>query len=563
MIRVPFIALALFFVATPAIAADIPVESTITAATVYSDRASITRKAAVKIPAGSHTLVFKGLPISMFTDSLRAGGSAVAKVTLGAVTHKMQSHEDFVIPREQDLNTRLQNLADARAMIMAEKQALDAGRVFLENLGKQAALRADEDIAEIKLAPETWSGVADTLQTKIAANLKTGLERDIAVRGLDDQIRKLQDELNQLRTGQKQNIEVRVPFESAAETTLNVELSYQQPNVGWQPVYDARYDTKSGRLSLVQYGSVWQQTGEDWADVALTLSTAQPSRGVGLPDLYPQWLSLYVPPPMQPMAEMAVMDSAVNMSGASPQMSGRAASFEGEDKMMKAEAVPAAAPVEYATAQINTEGFVGEYNITGPSTVPSDGTQSKLLIGAFETDNAAQIQIKPQFSAEAYLVVKTKLKGEAPILPGLVNLFRDNAFIGQGNLPMLRPGDAQELAFGVDDKVTVKRKTLKDERAESGFAFKEQTLERHVLTEVQNLHKTDIEIAVLETVPTPQDERIRVEILKDVTTPGYEADLHDMKGVTRWRIPLKPEEKTKVTLGWKVSWPKGENLQGL
>ncbi len=548
----------------PAWAEDISVDGKITAATVYSDRATLTRTAKVSVPAGAHTLVFKGMPVNMFTDSLRASGKAAAKVTFGAVSFKMESHEDFVVPKERELSERMMNLQDARRAVEAEKQAITAGNTFLENLGKQAALRTDEDIAKIELNPETWAAAADSIMVKIATNLKAGIGKDMALRKIDEEIRKIQEELNQLRTGSKQTYVVEVPMESAAATELTVELSYQQPSVGWSPVYDARYDTKTGKLDLVQYGSVWQQTGEDWTDVALTLSTAQPSRGAGLPDLYPQWLSIMQPqPPMAPMRARGVaMDMAANMTGASAQMSGMAAESD-----MAMEKTMMAAPVEeavaYSAAQIDTQGFVGEYKIVGLSTVKSDGTQSKLLIGSFVTENATQIQIKPQISTEAYLVVKAKLKGEAPILPGAVNLFRDNAFIGQSHIPMLRPEDEQELAFGIDDKVTVERNILKDKRSESGLVMKDQVIEKNFVTEIQNLHKEEISIAVLETVPTSQDERIRVEILKDLTTQGYEPDLHDVKGVTRWRLNLKPEEKVKINLGWSVRWPVGENISGL
>jgi uncharacterized protein (TIGR02231 family) len=547
------------FSAAPSFASDIPVDSKITAATVYSDRATVSRSAKIKVPAGAHTLVFKNMPVSMFTDSLRASGKAVAKVTFGAVSFKMEAHEDYVVPKEKELSNKLIMLQDARRIAETDKQAILAGNTFLENLGKQAQLRTDEEIAKIELKPETWAAAANSLSEKVAENLRRSVGQDIAMRKIDEEIRKVNDELNQLRTGQKQSFVVSVPLESAAETELSVELSYQQPSVGWSPVYDARYDTKTGKL-------VWQQTGEDWTDVALTLSTAQPSRGAGLPDLYPQWLSILAP--YQPMAEgsggggdgMEFSSMAANMTGsAAPMMKSR---MVVSDMAVAAEA-PMPQDAGYAAAQIDTQGFVGEYKITGPSTVKSDGTQSKLLIGSFVTENATQVQIKPQYSTDAYLVVKAKLKGEAPILPGMVNLFRDNAFIGQTNLPMLRPEDEQELAFGIDDKVTVKRNILKDEQSEAGLVMKDQIIEKHFVTEIKNLHKEDISIAVLETVPTSQDERIRVEILNNVTTEGYEADLHDVKGVTRWRMTLKPEEKTKIDLGWKVSWPKGENISGL
>ncbi len=552
----------------PAWAEDVETDSKITAATVYNDRATLTRSAKVEIPAGAHNLVFTGLPLNMFTDSLRVEGSSVANVTFGALSHKRESSADYVVPREKALNAQLVQLQDTNKIYQAERSALRTAKTFLENLGKQAVLRESEEIAKMELNPDTWGAAVDSLSAKMSENLKSDLALGIKIREVNERIQKVQNDLRQLRTGQKQTYSVTIPFESDKPSTLNVELSYQISGVSWQPIYDARLDVKKKTLELVQYGSVWQRTGEDWEDVELTLSTAQPSRGAGQPDLHSRWLSIYkqarilpggsyvtsVPGTDEEVAPAYV--EAVEQSNEA--MMDRAVAMGGS-----AMPVPVAKKASFQTAQINTEGFVGEYKITGPATVKSDGTKAKLLVGGFETETALQVQIKPQYSTDAYLVVETKLKGDAPVLPGQVSLFRDGAYIGQSHMKMLRPDDTTELAFGIDDNVTVTRNILKDERSEAGIITKDSVIEKHFVTEIQNLHKDDIKIAVLETIPASRDERIRIEILADKTTAGYETDLKNVKGVTRWMGTLTPKQKTAINLGWKVSWPKGQNISGL
>ena len=555
-------------------AKDIDVTSKITAATVYNDRASVTRSAEVKILAGSHNLVFTGLPLGLFPNSLRVEGASKANVVFGALSHKRESSVDYIVPKEKELNAQLLALQDKNKIYRADKQSLQVARTFLENLGKQAVLRENEEIAKIDLNPENWGEAADSLYSKISENLNSSLALDFKIREVNNKIRKIQNDLNQLRTGQKQNYSVVIPFESDQPSTLSVDLSYQISGVSWQPIYDARLDVKTAKLELVQYGSVWQRTGEDWEDVALTLSTAQPSRGAGLPDLQPHWLSIYAPKPRKMTAQSNAFSfdegnfNIEKNSKAAAGISSAAVPTElGEGdaplhrwRLLQAERVERAMA---KAAQINTEGFVGEYKITGLATVKSDGTKSKLLIGGFETEDSLQVQIKPQISTDAYLVVKAKLKGDAPILAGQVNLFRDGAYIGQSYMKMLRPDDETELAFGVDDNVTVKRNILKDERSEAGLITKDSVIKKNFVTEIQNLHKEVIQIAVLETVPSSKDQRIRVEILKDKTTAGFETDFENIKGLMRWLGALNPQQKTAIKLGWQVSWPKDDNISGL
>ncbi|HEY8191720.1 MAG TPA: DUF4139 domain-containing protein, partial [Alphaproteobacteria bacterium] len=179
------------------------------------------------------------------------------------------------------------------------------------------------------------------------------------------------------------------------------------------------------------------------------------------------------------------------------------------------------------------------------------------------TDNEIRIQVKPQMSAEAYLVAHTKLKGDSPILAGPVSLFRDGAFVGQTHLPLLRPGQESDLAFGVDDQISVKRRTLKDERGEAGMLAKDSVVERHFVTEIENLRNKPVKIVVLETIPESQDEQIRAEVVTSTTTPGYMKDTQNVKGLLRWEVPLAAKQKSEVKLGWRVSWPKGENISGI
>lgn len=547
--------------AAPAAFADeIAADSRLKAVTVYADRAMLTRQAVVDVPAGAHTIVFKGLPVGLLPDSLRAEGMSAADVKFGAVANKVVVDSELVSQREKDLNDSLISLQDKRNALLAEKQALSAKQTFLDSLSKVGSLRSQEDIAEINLKPDTWAAAAGAIYTGISDILKGQQTQDVAIRELDKQIQKVQQEIAQLYTGQRSTYQVSLPVEASAAAKLTVELSYQLPDATWSPLYDARLDTKEGTLDLTQYGAVSQNSGEDWTDVELTLSTAQPQRGTGLPDLDPMWVSLGYPQPV--MAYGKADGSFSNIAGAPVAM--RMATQE----MAMDSALPAAAPLAekkaaFATAVIETGGFVSEYKIPGPSTVKSDGTQTKLMIGNFDTDNEIRIQVKPQLSTEAYLVAHTKLKGEAPVLAGPVSLFRDGAFVGQAGLPLLRPGQESDLAFGVDDQVSVKRRVLKDERGEAGVLTKDSVLERNFVTELQNLHKKQIEVVLLETIPASQNEQVGVQIVDAATTPGYKQDVKNIKGLLRWSVPLQPQQKSEVRLGWKVNWPKGQNLSGL
>ena len=544
-----------------ATAEDIHVQSSkIAAATVYADRATVTREATASIPSGSHNLVFSGLTPYLIPDSLRVEGSALAKVKFGAVISRQVMAAEITGPKANELNQELETLSDARRVLEGEQQSLESKKTFLTTIGTQAALRTNENIAEINLKPEQWTQAAQTIYSNLNETITAQIAVEGKLRDLDKKIAKVQSDLNALGSGNYTTYSVTIPLESPSPTELNVKLSYQVSNAGWQPVYDARLDTTTSQLDLIQYGSVRQSTGEDWTNVALTLSTAQPHRGTSLPDLSPYWVDIWQEQAYDTSAKFMSM-GASNVA-ASPQ----ATRAMEADALMQDQAMAPAPKLEeasFANAEISTGGFVSEYKIPGPASIKADGTSSKVMVGNFSTESTLQVHVKPQLSTEAFLVSKAKLKGESPILPGQVSLFRNGAYVGLSVFPLLRPDEEHALFFGTDDQISVKRKVLKDEKTDAGVIMRDNIQERQFVTEIQNVRKTPVTIVVKETIPVGRNDEVTSQILGDATTQGFEKDSANIKGLLRWEFTLDPKSKKDLKLGWKVTWPKDKSISGL
>jgi uncharacterized protein (TIGR02231 family) len=304
---------------------------------------------------------------------------------------------------------------------------------------------------------------------------------DAKIRDLDRKIEKVQADINALGANQYSTYTVTVPLETPSPTLLTLDLSYQVTNASWNPIYDARIDTESAKLDVIQYGAVRQSTGEDWSGVTLTLSTAQPQRGTSLPDLTPLWVNMYDPSAYNKIGFAGGAPASMSNYAASPiaeMVQSEEADSVAQDQMVMRKAIEKKA--EFATASITAGGFVSEYKIPGPATITADGTETKVMVGQFATESTLQVHIKPQLSTDAFLVAKAKLKGESPILPGQVSLFRDGAYVGQSTFPLLRPDEEHALYFGTDDQVSVKRKVLKDEKKIATVMLMDNYLERHL-----------------------------------------------------------------------------------
>ena len=116
---------------------------------------------------------------------------------------------------------------------------------------------------------------------------------DAAIRDAERKQRELDREIARLEQDRAQKppskLEVRIELAAAAATKATLRVTYAVRNARWMPLYDARLDTgakdRKPALELVRRAEITQNTGEDWSNVALAVSTVRTARGGSAPDL--------------------------------------------------------------------------------------------------------------------------------------------------------------------------------------------------------------------------------------------------------------------------------------
>ena len=145
--------------------------------------------------------------------------------------------------------------------------------------------------------------------------------RDVAQqrRELARQITKVTNDLNAMRSSRPRErylTSVEVEARTAGELTLDV--TYVVNSAAWQALYDirAQLDGEAQDVQWSYLAQVTNNTGEDWNDVALTLSTARPALASIRPELSPWYLDRYEPTPVRTLSRAA--PSAGMAEGAMP-----------------------------------------------------------------------------------------------------------------------------------------------------------------------------------------------------------------------------------------------------
>src|SRR5262249_28483056 len=190
--------------------------------------------------------------------------------------------------------------------------------------------------------------------------------------------------------------------------------------------------------------------------------------------------------------------------------------------------------------------------------VPTTGEARRVDIDTLELDPALSARTVPKRDAKAYLYVKLTTPRGTPILPGAVALFRDEVFVGNGQLPLLAAGEEHELGFGVIDSLRVRYAVVEEKRSESGLISTTKADTRNYRISVRNLHERALAVTVFDQIPASQNADIKVELLgRNAPT---KQDVDDKRGVLAWELKLEPDEEKAIDFGWRVSWPAGKNV---
>ncbi len=527
------------------------IPSKVDTVTVFPSGAEIARVFEVDLQPGAHVLVLSDLPAAVAEGSIRVEGETAGAIEIGSVDArpivvKVPSQTGVSDESERKrIEDEIRRLRDERGALDGIIAAANAQKALAENLsrlplagpGKPDAARPDPD----------WNAIFELIGSRIGQAAKAVQEAQVKQRALDEQVKVLEQKLRHEPPEEWERTEVRIYVDAAGAAQGKLRVRYQVANAGWTPVYDARLTTgggdKDASLTIARRASITQESGEDWTDADLTLSTTRPGGTTSAPELTP--LKVMFRPEMRPLAAPKGMmrqrsfEEAPAMGGAAPEAPDAAA-----PPIQIVESGAAAEAMPYQTS----------FRIPSRVTVKSGVGQKKVFIANETPKPSLMVRSAPKKDTIAYLHATFTHDGIAPLLPGEVSLYRDGVFTGRGQLPLIVPGEEKELGFGPDDGVKIARVELKRAKGESGIIAASSTDEQHYKITVKNFHDWAMPVTIIDQMPVSEDEKIVVDLLP-MTTEPTERNYDDKLGLLAWTYELKPQEEKEIALSYELKWP--------
>ena len=251
---------------------------------VYQQGAQVERVVEVSLLAGGTTVVIPDLSTAIDPSKLRITGSG--DFTVLSISHRY--HTDTLKGKETE--TERQRLYKRRNELAQQINIENGQRILFD--------REEELLLNNRAFTVKDSGV--DLERLIKANgyfrerflaIHTGRAAiDAKVASINEQIGAVDEQILKLPALEtKTSLEVIVRVEATKVVKGELVVSYWMQNAGWSPSYNARVVTIAEPLRLEYQAMVRQQTGEDWKNVGLTISTGMPSANRSKPDLMP-WM---------------------------------------------------------------------------------------------------------------------------------------------------------------------------------------------------------------------------------------------------------------------------------
>ncbi|MFG3418546.1 DUF4139 domain-containing protein [Micromonospora sp. NPDC048063] len=523
----------------------VEIEAPVVGVTVYPDRARVTRRGSTRLTAGEHRVRVAPLPLGLRRDSVRVGGrGAVTVLGVDVTTWRQARSTDGQV---RELEQRSRELADELAEV-DDTDEIEAQRgQFIGRLAERAGGTYARALASGDAAPTDVASFADSVAGQLAdsRSRRRGLARRRA--DLAEELAAVERQLaaaNGKREPDRLAAEVTVAVD-ADDAELDLELTYLVDGARWQPSYDLRLVDDT--MTVTWFGLVSQDTGEDWPECELQLSTARPAAAAGVPELSPWYLDRVRPAPPMPMstASFGALPPPPAPGAAPAAAGGTARSAAPRPK------------VRESVATVEQGVTAATYRPARPVAVPADGSAHRATIAVLELPARLDHVTVPVRAAEAHLRATVRNTSAHTLLPGPAAVFHGADFVAATRLPTWAPGEETELALGVDDRVRVERKLGRraDTRATLGSTRRREVEYR---ISVANHTPQAATVEVRDQLPVSRDEAVVVREATLVPPPAERTEL----GELTWRLRLGPGESGEITMGFRVELAKGVELAG-
>lgn len=571
--------------------------------TVYRGQALVTRMVDVAGPAGLKEVAVTELPArvvggSVFAES--ADGVEIRSV-LYQERNVAQDVREVVRKKDQELRDK----ADAISANQKSQTVLAEQRAYLDKLSAFIAPTATVEMTK---------GVLNADQLQKLTTFQFEQRQTIATKELElaKQLKLLQEELNVLQrersemaAGSSRVVREAVIFANFTQPNGKMRVRYLVDSATWFPSYNLRGERNAKQVTLEFNSSIQQMSGEDWQDVAMTLSTATPSLVSVAPMLDPMTIALAHPGkggqamPQQDAqgyndnrdklkqrqfeAEQSRNTYAGNKGGSVPDFNmsttgtANSAGIANPGDVRLNELAQELQVMELNIKdmkQVKGVTFRGEtvsvtYQLPQRTSLPSRADQQLIQVASMPVKAEFYKLAVPVLTPYVYDQATITNDGKMVLLAGPIDSYLAGQFVGNGTMATVAVGETFTAGFGIDSSLRASRELVeKTETVQGG----NRVLNFNYHLAVENFGAAPVAVRLMDRLPTTKDNDLKITLASGPTLPEVSKDesyqQKDRKaGMLRWDVEVPPQAigpKAKgVDYQFKLEYDKQMTIAGM
>jgi uncharacterized protein (TIGR02231 family) len=301
-------------------------------------------------------------------------------------------------------------------------------------------------------------------------------------------------------------------------------LNYLVNDAGWNPIYDLRVANITAPIFIQQKAIVFQNTGIDWEQVKITLSTGNPMDNGILPNLNPLYSDIYS---YQRTKSLDMIEKA------------------------------SVTQMAMAPSVIETENqLANSYEITTLTSVASSQENKVIEIKSDTLAALYQYMAVPKLDPHAYLISRIPNWNNLNLLAGNASVYFEDAYVGETFLNTMQFDDTLQVSLGKDPNILVERIKVKEFSSHtllSGY----QTASLNFNIKVLNKKKTAINLTIEDQAPISKNKSIEVKL------HSLDGKYDIETGKLTWKLNLNPSEQKVWSFGYELKYPKNKMISGL
>ena len=502
----------------------IEIKSEVQSARVYLNGAELQRTASINILKGNNMLVFKDLSPKLNSKSIRV--SSNKELSILRISSKINC-----LTKSKELPL-IKNLKDSLKQLDYKKQGitdeLGSYKIEKELLLKNNSIGGSTNgvsISELKQAADFYRKRIYEINQKM-----TSLNIELSILNLSLQrIRKELTEVNSRSSDTK--MEVSVLVSSDQNANVDFTLKYLVSNAGWVPGYEIKAIDLSKPIELTYRAKVFNNTTIPWKNIAIKLSTADPSLSITKPNLKPWYLNYY---------------SASNKLFDKQRSEGYVQNIMVEDMEVEEDEIDD----DVSFTEIDIPELSTEFVISSKYSIPADDKPYLIEINKHTLDASYKHFAVTKLDKGVFLLGRITGWQNLSMVDGYANVYFKGTYLGQSMIRTRNVKDTLDLSLGRDEKILVTRTKLKKYSSKQLIGSKlKETLAYELVA--KNNRNIPIDIEIIDQLPISQNSEIEVKVLE---ISG--ADMNTETGKLKWRFKLQAGQSKKLRLSFSIKYPK-------